>query len=99
MPNRDAVGHVLQRDWAYIATQKEANERLRSARKQQVLDYKRVAKTRENRIFGGEGEAERKNSVDLRVVCQDSYSPWDMLIGYHVQEGVSKLTNRRGKST
>ena len=64
MPNRDAVGHVLQRDWAYIATQKEANERLRSARKQQVLDYKRVAKTRENRIFGGEGEAERKNSVD-----------------------------------
>ena len=49
---------------ACFATEMGAVGRRNNARGQQLSDYKPIAKTRENGVFGDQWEVEQKNSVD-----------------------------------
>ena len=49
---------------ACFATEMGAVGRRSNARGRQLSDYKPIAKTRENGVFGDQWEVEQKNSVD-----------------------------------
>ena len=49
---------------ACFATEMGAVGRRNNAHGQQLFDYKPIAKTRENSVFGDQWKVEQKNSVD-----------------------------------